>query len=175
MEEQELVKKCLRGNRKAQRKLFDLYAPQMMTLCKRYANRDDQALDMLQEGFIKVFEKLNQFSGSGSLIGWIRIVIVNNCLTILRRDKKFTFNEEISDHHQLANPQTDAISQMSFKELTALISMLPVGYRTVFNMYAIEGYAHKEIAERIGVTESTSKTQYRKAKVYLQKLIADNE
>ena len=80
MEEQELVKKCLRGNKKAQKRLFDLYAPQMMTICNRYANRDDQAIDMLQEGFIKVFSNLEKFSGSGSLGGWIRTVMVNNPL-----------------------------------------------------------------------------------------------
>jgi len=174
MEEQELVKKCLRGNKKAQKKLFDLYAPQMMTICNRYANRDDQALDMLQEGFIKVFSNLEKFSGSGSLGGWIRTVMVNNSLTILRKEKKFSFNENIEGHDEETS-SADAISQMSFQELTKLISSLPSGYRTVFNMYAIEGYSHKEIAGKLEITESTSKTQYRKAKLRLQKLIQENE
>lgn len=174
MEEQELVKKCLRGNKKAQKKLFDLYSPQMMTICNRYANRDDQALDMLQEGFIKVFSNLEKFSGSGSLGGWIRTVMVNNSLTILRKEKKFSFNENIEGHDEETS-SADAISQMSFQELTKLISSLPSGYRTVFNMYAIEGYSHKEIAGKLEITESTSKTQYRKAKLRLQKLIQENE
>jgi RNA polymerase sigma factor (sigma-70 family) len=174
MEEQELVKKCLRGNKKAQKRLFDLYAPQMMTICNRYANRDDQAIDMLQEGFIKVFSNLEKFSSSGSLGGWIRTVMVNNCLTILRKDKKFSFNENIEDHDEETS-SADAISQMGFQELTLLISSLPTGYRTVFNMYAVEGYSHKEIADKLEISESTSKTQYRKAKLRLQKLIQENE
>ncbi|MEZ7998619.1 MAG: sigma-70 family RNA polymerase sigma factor [Flavobacteriales bacterium] len=174
MEEQELVKKCLRGNKKAQKRLFDLYAPQMMTICNRYANRDDQAIDMLQEGFIKVFSNLEKFSGSGSLGGWIRTVMVNNCLTILRKDKKFSFNENIEDHDE-GTSSADALSQMGFQELTLLISSLPTGYRTVFNMYAVEGYSHKEIADKLEISESTSKTQYRKAKLRLQKLIQENE
>ena len=174
MEEQELVKKCLRGNKKAQKRLFDLYAPQMMTICNRYANRDDQAIDMLQEGFIKVFSNLEKFSGSGSLGGWIRTVMVNNCLTILRKDKKFSFNENIEDHDE-GTSSADALSQMGFQELTMLISSLPTGYRTVFNMYAVEGYSHKEIADKLEISESTSKTQYRKAKLRLQKLIQENE
>ena len=160
--------------KKAQKKLFDLYAPQMMTICNRYANRDDQALDMLQEGFIKVFSNLEKFSGSGSLGGWIRTVMVNNSLTILRKEKKFSFNENIEGHDEETS-SADAISQMSFQELTKLISSLPSGYRTVFNMYAIEGYSHKEIAGKLEITESTSKTQYRKAKLRLQKLIQENE
>jgi RNA polymerase sigma factor (sigma-70 family) len=174
MEEQELVKKCLRGNKKAQKRLFDLYAPQMMTICNRYANRDDQAIDMLQEGFIKVFSNLEKFSSSGSLGGWIRTVMVNNCLTILRKDKKFSFNENIEDHDEETS-SADALSQMGFQELTLLISSLPTGYRTVFNMYAVEGYSHKEIADKLEISESTSKTQYRKAKLRLQKLIQENE
>lgn len=175
MEEQELVKKCLRGNKKAQKKLFDLYAPQMMTVCNRYSNRDDQALDMLQEGFIKVFEKLHLYSAKGSLGGWVRTVVVNSSLTILRRDKKFSFNEELSDQYDLSVTDSDAISQMSFKELLNLITRLPLGYRTVFNLFAIEGFSHKEIAEKLGITESTSKTQYKKAKQKLRTLIAENE
>ena len=175
MEEQELVKKCLRGNKRAQKKLFDTYAPQMMTLCNRYASRNDQALDMLQEGFIKVFDNLEKFSGTGSLGGWIRTVIVNNSLTILRREKKFGFSETLDDHQEIENTQADAISKMSFDELSNLISLLPAGYRAVFNMYAIEGFSHKEIAGSLGITESTSKTQYRKAKLKLQSMLKENE
>ncbi len=174
MEEQELVKKCLSGNKKAQKQLFDLYAPQMMTVCHRYANRNDQAIDMLQEGFIRVFSNLDKFSHSGSLGGWIRTVMVNNALTTLRREKKFSFNESIDDHTEL-DSGGDTLSDLNLQELLALISSLPTGYRTVFNMYAIEGYSHKEIAELLKISESTSKTQYRKAKLRLQKLIIDNE
>lgn len=174
MEEQQLVKKCLGGNKKAQKQLFDLYAPQMMTVCHRYAHREDQATDMLQEGFIRVFSNLDKYSGAGSLGGWIRTVIVNNALTILRREKKFSFNESIDKHQELDTGE-DTLSSLNFKDLLKLILLLPIGYRTVFNMYAIEGYSHKEIAQKLEITESTSKTQYRKAKISLQKLILENE
>lgn len=174
MEEQELVKKCLKGNRRAQKKLFDLYAPQMMAVCKRYATQSDQALDMLQEGFIKVFSNLNKFSGTGSLGGWIKTVMVNNALTILRKDKKFGFTEEVTEDSRLST-DPEVLKSLSLEELERLISSLPLGYRTVFNMFAIEGYSHKEIAAQLEITESTSKTQYRKAKLKLQELIAENE
>ncbi len=174
MEEQELVKKCLKGNRRAQKKLFDLYAPQMMAVCNRYATQSDQALDMLQEGFIKVFSNLNKFSGTGSLGGWIKTVMVNNALTILRRDKKFGFTEEVTEDSRLST-DPEVLKSLSLEELERLISSLPLGYRTVFNMYAIEGFSHKEIAAQLEITESTSKTQYRKAKLKLQELIAENE
>jgi len=174
MKEQTLVKKCLEGNRKAQKQLFNEHAPQMMTVCKRYANSSDQATDMLQEGFIKVFQKLNTFSGTGSLAGWIRMVVINNALTMLRREKKFSYHEDVEELAYIASTDTDVLAQLSFENLMDLISSLPLGYKTVFNLYAVEGFAHKEIAEKLGITESTSKTQYRKAKLALQKLISEN-
>lgn len=175
MDEQKLVKKCLGGNKRAQKQLFDQYAPQMMTICKRYSNRDDQALDMLQEGFIRVFGKLHLYSGEGSLGGWIRTVVVNTSLTILRREKKFSLNETIEEFQIKDSLSNNALENLALEELLELIQTLPTGYRTVFNLYAIEGYAHKEIAAKLGVTESTSKTQYKKAKSLLQKKINENE
>lgn len=175
MEEQELVKAVLNGNKKAQKRLFEKYAPEMMTLCNRYSNSPDQAADMLQEGFITVFQKLNQFKATGSLAGWIRTVIVNSSLTLLRREKKFQFSADVESASGIESNISDAISQMSFQEISTLIQKLPIGYRTVFNLFAIEGYSHKEIASQLEVSESTSKTQYRKAKIYLQKLIEENE
>ncbi len=175
MNEKELVQAVLKGRQTAQKQLFDKYAPQMMTICNRYSNSPDQAADMLQEGFITVFQKLNQFDGSGSLAGWIRRVVVTSSLNVLRKEKKFNYSEEVETAHGVESKFTDAVSQMSFQELTALIQQMPAGYRSVFNLFAIEGYSHKEIASQLEVSESTSKTQYRKAKLYLQKLILKNE
>lgn len=175
MEEQDLVRASLKGDQKAQKKLFDSLAPEMMTLCNRYSNSPAQAADMLQEGFIIVFQKLKQFKGSGSFKGWVRTIMVNSALTVLRKEKKFAFSLDIEEVYGAESSTVDAISQLSFQELSDLISKLPAGYRAVFNMYAIEGYSHREISEKLNFTESTSKTQYRKAKIYLQKLIAENE
>jgi len=175
MNEKELVQEVLKGQQTAQKQLFDKYAPQMMTICNRYSKSPDQASDMLQEGFITVFQKLEQFDGSGSLAGWIRRVIVTSALNVLRKEKKFNYSEEVESAIGVESNFTDAISEMSYQELTALIQKMPKGYRTVFNLFAIEGYSHKEIASLLEVSESTSKTQYRKAKIYLQKLISENE
>lgn len=175
MNDKELVQKVLSGDKAAQKHLFDKFAPQMMTVCNRYSNSQDQAADMLQEGFITVFQKLTQFDGRGSLAGWVRRIMVNSSLNVLRKEKKFAHAEEIETVQSIESTTTDAISQLGFEELTVLIQKMPTGYRTVFNMYAIEGYSHKEIAEQLEVSESTSKTQYRKAKIYLQKLIQENE
>jgi len=175
MNEQELVQRVLKGEKAAQKHLFDKFAPQMMTVCNRYSNSQDQAADMLQEGFITVFQKLTQFDGRGSLAGWVRRIMVNSALNVLRKEKKFAFSEEVETATGIESNMTDAISQMAFEEVSSLIQKMPTGYRTVFNMYAIEGYSHKEIANHLNVSESTSKTQYRKAKLYLQKLISENE
>ena len=175
MNEKELVQGVLNGSRASQRYLFDNYAPHMMTICNRYSKSPDQAADMLQEGFITVFQKLNQFDGTGSLEGWIRRVMITSALSVLRKEKKFKFTEEVNNAIGVESDITDAISQMSFQELTELIQKMPNGYRTVFNLFAIEGYSHKEIADQLVISESTSKTQYRKAKIYLQNLISENE
>jgi len=175
MEEQSLVKAVLKGDSKAQQLMFEKYAPEMMTICNRYSNSPDQAADMLQEGFITVFQKLSQFKSTGSLAGWIRKIMVNSSLNLLRKEKKFAFSEDVSTATGVESKFTDAVSELSFQEITALIQKMPAGYRTVFNLYAIEGYSHKEIAEKLKVTESTSKTQYRKSKIYLQKLLEENE
>lgn len=175
MSEEALVKNCLRQDRTAQKALFDRYAEQMMALCVRYAGNPDEAQDMLQEGFIKVFEKLEQYRGDGPLGGWIRRVMVNESLLYLRRNKRHQYSEDIDDHYELEDGTPDALSDLRTSDLLRLIAGLPDGYRTVFNLYAVEGYGHKEIAEMLGISESTSKTQFHKAKLQLRRELEELE
>lgn len=168
MEEEILVKKCLKGDGRAQKKLFDMYAPKMMGVCLRYMKDIDKAEDALQDGFVKVFSKLNKYKGDGSLEGWIRRVIVNTCLDQLRKDQKFKANVSVDDYGYLVQNDEGIIDSMSEKDLLKLVERLPEGYRIVFNMFAIEGYSHKEIAEELNISENTSKSQYSRARAYLR-------
>jgi len=158
MDESSLVKKCIGGSQKAQRKLFEMFAPKMLGVCLRYAKNKQQAEDVLQDAFIKVFTKLELFKG-GSLEGWIRRIVVNTSLDDLRKYK-------IDDKNYI-------LEKIHAEDLLLLINNLPDGYRTVFNMFAIEGYAHKEIADELGISENTSKSQYARAKIHLQQKMKD--
>ncbi|MFT5876665.1 MAG: RNA polymerase sigma factor (sigma-70 family) [Dokdonia sp.] len=169
MTDSELVKACLENNARAQKALFEMYSPKFMGVCLRYAQNQDEANDMLQDGFIKIFQKLKSYSGSGSFGGWMHRTIVNTCLDTLRKNKKFKFSVEIEHAEGQVFTSDTALSDIRTKELMQLVQRLPDGYRVVFNMFAIEGYGHKEIAEKLGVTENTSKSQYRKARFWLQK------
>jgi len=181
LEDVQLAKACLSGDERAQTQLFEKYSGQMMALCMRYANGYDEAQDLFQEGFVKVFRKLDMFDGRGPLGAWIRRTIANNCLDFIRKNKRD--QQQIYDYQQdflheqnefdtAFDPEEDPISQA---QLMDLVQKMPMGYRTVFNMYAVEEYSHKEIAEHLGITESTSKTQYRKAKAFMRKLITTEQ
>jgi RNA polymerase sigma-70 factor (ECF subfamily) len=169
MTEDELIKACLANNNRAQKTLFETYSPRLMGVCLRYAQNRDEANDMLQDGFIKIFQKLNTYSGNGSFGGWMHRTVSNTCLDAIRKNKKYKFSVEIEHAEDQVFETESAISEIRTKELLALIQRLPDGYRIVFNMFAIEGYGHKEIAEKLAITENTSKSQYRKARLWLQK------
>lgn len=175
MTDQELVHACLKGKGQAQKELFDRYAGRMMAVCVRYAMSYEDAQDILQEGFIKVFEKLNQYSGKGALGAWVRMIMVNTALIHLRKNKKLLLNDELSDSAEFEHQNFSVLEQMAADEIVELVNALPTGYRTVFNLYTIEGYAHKEIAAMLEISESTSKTQYFKAKAQLKKAIHSRE
>ncbi len=175
MTDKELVKNCMEGKREAQKLLFERYAGKMLTVCKRYFDNTEEAEDALQEGFIKVFEKLHQWQASGPLGGWIRTVMVNTALTHLRSSKKWKDSTDIEAAGDISSTEMDALGSMSADELLQLIASMPVGYRTVFNLFAIEGYAHKEIAEMLNISENTSKTQYLKSKDWLKKNLIKQE
>lgn len=173
--DKEIVSACLRGDAVAQRRLYDTFAPRMMGLCLRYSTSRDEAQDILQEGFIKVFEKLGQFEGKGALGGWIRMIIINTALINIRKNQKWAHTEDVDDMVDLSNSDHSVLESMAADELMELVRKLPTGYRAVFNLFAIEGYGHKEIAKELGVSESTSKTQFKKARSYLHKLIMELE
>lgn len=175
MTDQELVKQCMEGKREAQQALFKLYAGKMLTVCRRYFDNIEEAEDVLQEGFIKVFERLHQWQGTGPLGGWIRTVMVNTALTQLRSTKKWQNTTEIDDAIQLTNDDANALESMSANDILQLIAEMPSGYRTVFNLFVIEGYGHKEIGEMLGISESTSKTQFLKSKEWLKKALMKEE
>lgn len=167
MTETALIEACINNDGMAQKKLFTMHSSRLFGICLRYANGHTEASDMLQNAFIKIFEKLPSFSNSGSFEGWMRRITVNTCLDEIRKRKQ-------SDHIPLeiiegkAHQTQEALSNIRTQELLQLIQQLPHGYRTVFNMFAIEGYSHKEIAQELEITENTSKSQYRKARLWLQ-------
>lgn len=172
MDESSLVKKCIDGNQKAQRKLFEMFAPKMLGVCLRYAKNKHQAEDVLQDAFIKVFTKLELFKG-GSLEGWIRRIMVNTALDELRKNKKRMNDSSIDGLEYKIDDKNYILEKIHAEDLLLLINNMPDGYRIVFNMFAIEGYAHKEIAEKLGISENTSKSQYARAKTHLQQKMKD--
>ena len=175
MSDDELVQGCLTKNVKAQRLLFQRFAPKMMGVCLRYANSSIEAEDMLQDGLIKVFEKLEMYSGKGSLEGWVRRIVVNTALDTIRKNKKMKFNTSIDEVEFSLKKDQYIIEDLTAKELMKILQTIPVGYRTVFNMYAIEGFSHKEIAEELGISVSTSKSQLSRARSVLKGIIENND
>ena len=172
MSEEQLVKKCLEKDTLAQKHLFDVYSKKMMGVCLRYSRDSDEAQDVLQIGFIKVFEKLDMYNRTGSLEGWIRKIIVNTALDSIRKNKKFMNDVEIEKvDYQLHNYNEDAVDVLSAQDLLAVIQKMPVGFKTVFNMYVIEGYSHQEIADELNISVNTSKSQLSRARAHLQKVL----
>lgn len=173
MDEHTLINECLKGKSIAQRKLFEMFAPKMMGVCLRYMKSQDEAEDVLQEGFIKVFSKLSAFERNGSLEGWVRRIMVNTALDQIRKNAKFANSSSIDD--QLYKFQTDdyTLENLAAEDLLVMINEMPDGYKVVFNMFAIEGYSHKEIADTLGISENTSKSQYLRARAYLRDKIEE--
>jgi RNA polymerase sigma factor (sigma-70 family) len=169
--EQEIVEGCLRGEQKWQKILFETYYGKMLAVCQRYSKSRDEARDILQEGFIKVFQKMNQFSFSSPFEAWVRRIMVNTAIDFYRKAATEPYLNDIEVAGDVLEQQ-DVISDMSHAELLEILTMLPPGYKIVFNMYVIEGFSHKEIAETLGVSEGTSKSQLAKARIYMQKLIS---
>lgn len=175
LDEKQLVKQCLKNNAKAKHQLYQLYEEMMFGVCMRYAKNRMEAEDMLHDGFIRVLNNLSQFRSEGPLGAWVRRVVVNNCLNHIRSNKSSMEDDIDNIHHGKFDVGTseDVHNEISAKELLLMIQELPVGYRTIFNLYAIEGYKHKEIGEMLGISENTSKTQLAKARKALQDKIAE--
>ena len=172
--EDELIKGCLKRERSAQQQLYDLYSSKMYALCYRYVRHAMEAEDILVTAFTKIFERIDQFKGEGSFEGWMRRVMVNEELTYLRKSRAMYLETDLEqadrepDYHNISD-------HLVAEDLMKMIQELPAGYRLVFNMYAIDGYSHKEIAEQLGISENTSKSQLSRARVYLQKMLAEND
>ncbi len=172
MDEQLLIAGCRKGESWARKKLYETYAPTMMSLCLRYVNNKETARDLLQDGFIKVFTKIDTYSGSGAFGGWIYRVFVTTALEYLRKAGTMKPTLIIDDYTEtLHDVDVSALEQLSADDLLACVAQLPTGYRTVFNLYAIEGYSHKEIGEVLGISEITSRSQFVRARNVLQKNI----
>jgi RNA polymerase sigma-70 factor (ECF subfamily) len=171
MTDEQIVQGCIANNALAQKHLYDKFSRKMMGVCLRYCDNTEEAEDVLQNGFVTVFQKIESYKGTGSLEGWIRKVMVNTALTNIRKNKNLKLNIEL-DSVEYMLPSANHITQsIAAKDLLKIIQTLPTGFKTVFNLYAIEGYSHKEIGDMLGITEGTSKSQYSRAKAYLQKLI----
>lgn len=162
---------CKRGERKTQEMLYRKLAPKMFNVCLRYASNTFEAEDMLQTGFIKVFNSMSSFREEGSFEGWIRRIIVNNAIELCRKNIKDSYMLDIETIHDQVQHTFD-MDGLEVKDLMRLIQQLPDGYRLVFNMYAIEGYSHKEIATALKISEGASKSQLSRARTWLkEKLI----
>ncbi|MEN9497310.1 MAG: hypothetical protein RL750_209 [Bacteroidota bacterium] len=171
MSEQTLIDGCLRNDLVAQRELYERFSPKMLAVCHRYAVNREDAEDMLQEGFVKVFLQIRSFEARGSFEGWIRRIMVHTCINHLKKNKKFQDNLDIIHAHGIPT-RTEAIpSIVQAKQIAECIRSLPVGYRSVLNLFAIEGYSHREIAAMLDIEESTSRSQYTRAKNLLEHLL----
>ncbi len=168
--EEDLIHDCLKGKRSGQEALYKKYSAKMFGICLRYLPDRTEAEDAMVSAMVRVFAQLPTFRQEGSFEGWIRRITVNEALGVLRRKKKIYFEEmEVADRQMSAGT---AETNLEAEELLKMVQFLPTGYRTVFNLYAIEGYSHKEIAEMLGVTESTSKSQLNRARNLLKEMIA---
>jgi RNA polymerase sigma-70 factor (ECF subfamily) len=166
----DLIKGCLENDRRMQQELYNRFAPKMYGVCLRYTGNADDAQDVLQDGFVKVFRKLDSFRSEGSFEGWIRRVFVNTAIEHFRR-KHYMQPVTEREENTLESKTLTALDGLSEKDILKLVQELAPGYRAVFNLYVVEGYAHKEIAEMLGITEGTSKSQLSRAKVILQDMI----
>ena len=172
MEDHSLINKCIKGESRAQKQLYEKYAPAMMSICLRYVHEKETARDLMHDGFVTLFTKIHTYSGSGSFPAWVKKIFVNTALEYLRKNDILKFSASIEDVYFFENTDISAFEQMSTDELLECICNLPDCYRTVFNMYAIEGYSHAEIAQILNIKESTSRSQYARARQSLQKVIS---
>lgn len=171
----QLIESCKKGDRAAQKAIYDLLAPRMFPVCIRYIGDRTSAEDILQEGFITLFTKIDSYKGDGSFEGWARRIFVTTSLMSLRKKDALKMSEELETVRSMKTDVSTQIENIGYKELMELVMSLPPGFRTVFNMYAIEGYSHKEIADVLGVTETTSRTQFSRARAWLQARIKERE
>lgn len=170
-----LAAACQDGDRRAQKQLFDALSPRMMALCLRYMGSREEAEDVLQEGFITLFTKIDSYQGAGSFEGWARRIFVNTALMHLRRTDALGLSDDIEQAHGLFTQEATPVQKMGYRDLMRMISTLPADARTVFNMYVVEGYSHKEIAKELGCTEATSRSKLQRARIRLQEMMKQEQ
>ncbi|PIP54792.1 MAG: hypothetical protein COX07_03400 [Bacteroidetes bacterium CG23_combo_of_CG06-09_8_20_14_all_32_9] len=168
LSEQQLIEGCLKNNRRTQKQLYDMYASKFLGMCMRYAKDRQEAEDIIQEGFLKIFARISQYSGLGSFEGWMKRIIINTAITNYKKNLKHYYKQSIDDVNEAEFETFFAEQEYSLEELLKVVQELPPGYRMVFNLYAIEGFQHKEIARMMEIGVTTSKSQYSRAKKLLR-------
>jgi RNA polymerase sigma factor (sigma-70 family) len=175
MSELELIEACIQHDRKAQKMLYEQYNRKLFVVSMRYARSRADAEDILQDSFVKIFQNLDKFRNDCPLDGWLRRIVANTALKFYSRKMHQTPIDDIENHYETVSDTEFTISQYNFKELLGLIQQLPLRCQMVFNLYAIEGYQHNEIAEMLEISEGTSKSQYARAKQTLQKMLTGKQ
>ena len=171
MTEQSIIAVCLHNDAASQKELYNKYSPKMLSVSYRFAHNREDAEDMLQEAFIKVFSQIHTFQNKGAFEGWIRRIVVHTCINFLKKNKKFSENVDIAYATTIYVKEETVPSIMQAKQVVECIKLLPLGYKTVLNLYAIEGYSHKEIGNLLDIEESTSRSQYTRAKAMLETIL----
>ena len=175
MTEEQMLAGTIRNNAAAQEEFYNRFSPRMLGVCYRFAKSREDAEDMLQEGFIKIFTQLHQYRNEGALEGWIRRIIVHTCINILKKNKKFADSVDLIHAHGMHTKDDMVPGIMQAKQVVECIRLLPLGYKTVLNLYAIEGYSHKEIGTMLDIEESTSRSQYTRAKAMLEDILVKKD
>ena len=171
MTEEAILQGCLKNNAAAQKALYLKYSAKMLVVCYRYAHNREDAEDMLQEGFIKIFSQIHTFENRGALEGWIRRIIVHTCINHLKKNKRFNESVDLIHATSIQVKEETIPSIIQAKQVMECIRLLPIGYRTVLNLYAIEGFTHREIGDMLDIEESTSRSQYTRAKAMLEDIL----
>lgn len=166
--EQELVKGCKQQNRLAQKQLYSIFGSKLFAICMRYTKNRADAEDVLQDAFIKIYENIDSFRNDSPLEYWLRSIVVNTALNHLRQQKYWKDLDDVESHHNGIADKEVTLGDFHLRQLMELIHELPPGCQTIFNLYAIEGYQHNEIAQKLGISEGTSKSQYARARTLLQ-------
>ena len=173
LSEQQIIEGCLKNNRNTQKMLYEMYSSKFLGMCMRYAKDKQEAEDILQDGFLKIFGRISQFSGTGSFEGWMKRIIINTAITNYRQNLKHYYKQSIDDTNESDFETNNIEQEYSLDELLKVVQELPPGYRMVFNMFAIEGFQHKEIAQMMSIDVTTSKSQYSRARKLLRTKLAE--
>lgn len=169
---QQIIQGCCQRNRSSQNDLYRLFYPYGMSICMRYVNNESEAISIVNDGFLKVFRNVKKYDLEKPFKPWFRKILVNTAINQLKKQKKFKMEVQMQEAKNVST-QEDALSRISYQELMALVQSLSLAYRTVFNMYVIDGFKHQEIADKLGITVSTSKSNLTRARAKLQNLVTE--